>query len=320
MEVSPALRDQFIEAETGARLIRAPMVARPLAAMIAASILFGAICAGLVVSLAGMTVPLTEVAPMLVIGLAMLGLSAFCHNRYPDDRLAHAAAVVGVAILSLLACAILSNAALRLGMPLADFWLSKADEAAQIDAGSVIRAIAATKLLPDVLAAAYNASGLIVVVLIFAAIARRRTRAAWELVGTIVISMQLVAIASIFAPAWGAMKHFSLEHLQGHGLPVGAGVYQWTAFGHFRDGSDTLVRIADMGGVVAFPSFHTVLALLITQSLHGTRWRWAAVLVSATIILAAMPMGGHYAVDLLAGWLVWAGSAVLVRKLNSPSG
>jgi membrane-associated phospholipid phosphatase len=113
------------------------------------------------------------------------------------------------------------------------------------------------------------------------------------------------------------MRHFALEALQGRGLPAGAVVYQWPAFTHFYSGNDAVLRLSDMGGVVAFPSFHTVLALLVTQALAGTRWRVPAMFWTAGIILSAIPMGGHYVVDLAAGFVIWLAAASIARRVTA---
>ena len=261
-----------------------------------------------------------DFAPLVGMAGGLLALARFCDWRYPDKRLAHCAGIVAVGLCGLVACGIVSNTGLRLQAPLADARLASLDAAIGIDAGAVITQIASIPWLTAVLSFAYNASGLLVVGLIAAFAFTSRFAKAWELVTTTVTSMQVVALVSLAAPAWGAMRHFGLEALQGRGLPPGAGVYQWPAFAHFYEGHGATVHISDMGGVVAFPSFHTVLALVITQALAETRLRWIGVGCSATVILAAIPMGGHYAADLLAGWLVWLGAALVARRVSNPSG
>ncbi|MCT2558240.1 phosphatase PAP2 family protein [Tsuneonella sp. YG55] len=275
--------------------------------------------AAAVIWMTGSRIEIAGFLRFFLLGLALLGLSLWCRRRLPDRRLAHAAAIVGAATWALILCGLVSNVGLRLGAPLADERFARADALVGINAGTVVQSIAAQPLVTSILAAAYNSSGIAVVAVIFLAIARNHIGAAWELVATAILSMQVVAIASLGVPAWGVMRHFGLAGLQGAGLPAGAGVYQWPAFEHFRHGGDQLVRLADMGGVVAFPSFHTVLALMLTQALAGTRMRWLGPPWSAVIILAAIPMGGHYGVDLAAGFLVWLGCAVLARRISSPS-
>ena len=251
----------------------------------------------------------------------MFALAFWCRSRALDARVGAAAAIVGSATLSLMICGVVSNAGLRLGVPLADAWLATADGMVGLNVGHVIRTVAQHSWLTATLSLLYNSSGLAVTALIGWSLARNKVAKAWELVTTAIISMQLVAIASPAFPAWGAMRHFGLEGLQGHGLPLGAGVYQWPAFAHFYTGTDPVLRLADMGGVVAFPSFHTVLALMITQALATTRLWPLAVVWSAGIIVAAVPMGGHYVVDLVGGCAIWLAAAAIARRAvaSSPS-
>ena len=269
----------------------------------------------------GLTLEVAGFSRFLALAGVMFALAFWCGSRRLDPRMGAAASIVGAATLSLVICGIVSNAGLRLGAPLADARLAAADALVGLDAGDVIRTVAHQPWLTAVLSLLYNSSGVAVIAVIGWSLARKKIAQAWELVATAVISMQLVAIASPAFPAWGAMRHFGLEHLQGYDLPVGAGVYQWPAFAHFYAGTDPVLRLADMGGVVAFPSFHTVLALLITQAL-GTSRLWPLALVwTAGIILAAIPMGGHYVVDLAGGFAIWLAAATIARRAvaSSPS-
>jgi hypothetical protein len=291
----------------------------PLAQAIAFALGGAALVATAIIARTGMAIEWQGFARFGALVAVMGGASLWSHLRFDDRRLAAAAGIVGAASLSLMICGVISNAGLRLGAPLADAQLATADAAIGIDAGAMIRAIAHNSPLTAALNLVYNASGMVVVGLIGWAIARGRIAAAWELATTAIIAMQLVALASPAFPAWGAMQQFALGGLQGQGLPHGAGVYQWPAFVHFRYGTDTVLRLADMGGVVAFPSFHTVLGLIIAQALANGPARWLGVIAAATVAVAAIPMGGHYAVDLIGGLAIWLAAAAIARRVSIPS-
>lgn len=252
---------------------------------------------------------------------AMLALSAWCRARLPDPRLAAAAQIVALATMSLMLCGIIANAGLRLGAPLADARLAAIDAALGLHVDRAVRAMAEWPLLIEMLAAIYNASGVVIVLLIALTLAGKMISKAWELTATSVFAMQTIALLSIAMPAHGAMAHFKMGALQGAGLPAGAGTYQLQAFAHFHAGDDPVLRLADLGGVVAFPSFHTVLALLATQALWDTRLRSIGVAWSAAVIVSTVPMGGHYVIDLVAGFAVWLCCAIIARRagLSSPS-
>jgi len=291
---------------------------RPAPLVLCLAIVLGgsATLGAIIVAAAGMRLEPAGFGRFVVLAATMGGLAFWCRTRDLDRRFGAAAAIVGAATLSLMICGVIANAGLRLGAPLVDPRLAAADAALGFDSGEIIRAVAARPALTQLLAVLYNSSGVAVVALIGWALVRQSVAKAWELATTAIMAMQLVALASPAFPALGAMRHFALESLQGHGLPTGAGVYQWAAFEHFHRGGDNLLRLSDMGGVVAFPSFHTVLALLITQALAGTRWWLPATLWTAGIILAAIPMGGHYVIDLAAGFAVWLAAASIAKGVT----
>jgi membrane-associated phospholipid phosphatase len=157
----------------------------------------------------------------------------------------------------------------------------------------------------------YNASGPLCAAAIGWNLFRKDRVLMWQVVATLVVSMQVVAITSVMFPAQGASVWMGLDALQGSGLPYGAGTYSATEFAHFHSGSELLVRREDMNGIVCFPSFHTVMALVIMQGFVTSPLKWLALPVSALTIVSTVPMGGHYVVDLAGGLLVW----VLASKL-----
>jgi membrane-associated phospholipid phosphatase len=74
-------------------------------------------------------------------------------------------------------------------------------------------------------------------------------------------------------------------------------------------------------GVVCFPSFHVVWAILCARAMWGFRWlRIPAFLLSASIILSTMTTGWHYFVDVLGGLalatIALITASALVRRLE----
>ena len=268
----------------------------------------------------GMQFRLGELGPFVLLAAAMGAVARYCRFRGLDPRAADAAAIVGLATLALLLCGLISNVGLRLGAPTIDAALARADALVGWDVARAVPAFAAHGWLIDGLAFIYNQSGPLVVAVIVLALMRGQSEKAWELVTTVVIAMQATAAISIVAPARGAMAHFDLLHLQGNGLPLGAGVYHLGAFDHFHAGSDPRFGLADMSGLVTFPSFHTVLGLLLVQALAHTRLRLAGLAMGAATIVSTIPIGGHYVTDILAGCLVWLLAALAARRVSSPSG
>jgi hypothetical protein len=276
-----------------------------------------AVLMAFVVVQSGLDVKLSEFFPFVVIAGGLCLLAGYARYRKMDPRVGDAATLVSAGILSLLLCGLISNIGLRLRAPTIDAALAQADAFLGWDVSRAVPAFAGYPWLIDGLALAYNLSGPLVAASIFVTLLFGRTSKAWELLVTTVISMQVIAAISIMAPARGAMAYFDLLHLQGNGLPRGAGVYHLEAFDHLHAGTDARFGIADMSGLVTFPSFHTVLALLIAQALSGTRFYLLGIGLSTATIVSTIPIGGHYVIDIVAGTMIWLGAAVIASRIGT---
>ena len=257
-----------------------------------------------ILAVTGMSIA-AEFGNFVLLALAVGALAVYCHWRRHPWRLTDGAAIVSVATLGLLLCGLVSCTGLRLGFPLADSFLARGDAMIGIDVGDVSRLVAAQPWLSSLLHFAYIVSGPLCVAAVGWNMFRKDRRLMWQVTATLVVAMQIVAITSILCPAQGASVWMGLDALQESGLPYGAGTYFAAEFNHFYSGSDLLVRREDMNGIVCFPSFHTVMALAILQGFANSRLRWLALPWSALTIVATVPMGGHYVVDLAGGVLVW---------------
>ena len=75
-----------------------------------------------------------------------------------------------------------------------------------------------------------------------------------------------------------------------------------------------MIVIEHLSGVVTFPSFHAVMACMIGSAFQGFRWMSALVWIwSSVMVFSAIPIGGHYAIDLVAGAALWAIFALLIQ-------
>ena len=276
-----------------------------LAALAASALALAALLANTGMSLS------PEFANYTLLGISVLALAAFCHLRGHDWRLKDSASVVGVAIAALMLCGLVSNIGLRLALPLADPMLSQSDSIIGMNVPAAVRFTASQPFVSQALYLAYASSGVLCIAAIAWQLARNDRRALWRTVATLVLAMQITALVSVLFPARGAILTFGLDALQGQGLPFGAGSYSASNFAHFYAGSDPLVTLAKMHGIVTFPSFHTVMALLVVQGFYRSRLRNVAVAWCALTIVSTVPMGGHYVTDLAGGFLVWLGSYLI---------
>ncbi len=77
----------------------------------------------------------------------------------------------------------------------------------------------------------------------------------------------------------------------------------------------SVVRLADVEGIICAPSFHTITAVLLIGAFwHIAGMRWWALGLNGLMILSTVPTGGHYVVDVLLGLLVAAATMTLFRR------
>ncbi|MGI9368651.1 MAG: phosphatase PAP2 family protein, partial [Ruegeria sp.] len=69
-------------------------------------------------------------------------------------------------------------------------------------------------------------------------------------------------------------------------------------------------------GTIAFPSFHTVMAVLVVWYLRGTSLFLPALLINVMMAPAILVHGGHYLTDMVGGVATFAVSAWLAGFLN----
>jgi membrane-associated phospholipid phosphatase len=66
--------------------------------------------------------------------------------------------------------------------------------------------------------------------------------------------------------------------------------------------------------LVTFPSGHTILAIIMTYALRGSRWTLIpGLVINATMLVSTIPEGGHHLFDLVVGAVIAACAISFVR-------
>lgn len=104
----------------------------------------------------------------------------------------------------------------------------------------------------------------------------------------------------------------------------------WPALGPLAQGGGDLAYLRDllalraggpwhfdslaMQGIVTMPSYHTVLAVLLTYAFRRTGLvGYGIAALNFVMLLSIPPIGGHYLVDMLAGWALALGAIAVQR-------
>lgn len=76
-----------------------------------------------------------------------------------------------------------------------------------------------------------------------------------------------------------------------------------------------LIHPGDIMGTIAFPSYHTVMMLVVVWFLRGMWLFWPALAVNMLMVPAILSHGGHYLVDVLGGLIAFALAASIAAWL-----
>lgn len=190
---------------------------------------------------------------------------------------------------------------IAVGYPLQDAALSRADAAIGFDWLSWANFFAARPLLLKVTNWSYSSYAWqpLIIIPLLAILTPRRGNA--ELFLSLLFAMALTLIIAIFVPAIGPADALGFR-------PDPAPVIHAL---HASPSGQALPYI----GVVTFPSFHTIMAILFTFACRGIRFVFPAALCLNLLMLVSVPRAGdHYLVDMIAGAVV-ALIAINVTKL-----
>jgi membrane-associated phospholipid phosphatase len=77
---------------------------------------------------------------------------------------------------------------------------------------------------------------------------------------------------------------------------------------------ETAFSLGALQGVIAFPSFHTVMAILLAYAHRPpSRSFWLVALLNGLMVLAVPPAGHHYLIDAISGALVAVVCIMIIR-------
>lgn len=197
-------------------------------------------------------------------------------------------------VFSLLA-AIMTYAAAALGGPLYDPGLAAADAAFGFDWTHWYDFIAGHPVLQFALILAYSSllPQILLSVFWFSLLGWEHRNA--ELVTNAALAVLLTTIVFHLYPALGP----------GIGVPFLREAYI-DELVKLRGGALSVINVMHLKGVVAFPSYHAVLAILFTYAHRRSRLLIPVAAVNGLMLMAIPSEGGHYLIDVLAGVAVAA--------------
>lgn len=210
--------------------------------------------------------------------------------------------------------AALSYLAATVGAPLADARLARADAALGFDWLAWYRFVQAHDWLHGMLRFAYvSMSAQIMLCLLLLPLTGMARRNQEFIAAMAVALLPTIALFAAF-PAASAWVQYGVS------TPAMLGFLDQLLA--LREGRMAAMQLDDLYGLITFPSFHVVTAVLVAYATRGTRLAFLALTLNLFMAVSALSEGGHYLVDVIAGVLV-AGLAIVVvrcmRRFDSPA-
>lgn len=234
---------------------------------------------------------------------ALLGIALFYRRTNRNQRIANAAEACAQLIAFTAAASVLSYAVTATNAPALDATFARADAAIGFEWARWTAGVRARPLLSYALAVAYASllPQMIGLTMVSGLLSRRR---ADTFLWAVSISGLITVVFSGFFPALGNdpnaphAPHFLA--LRAGGLPE--------------------MDLGESEGLISFPSYHTVLAILLAWGMRPEgheRLRpvfAASCLVNGAMVVSVLSEGGHYLVDAFAGAAIAAVTIVLVER------
>lgn len=235
------------------------------------------------------------VDPAKAIAFCMVALLALVYTRLrPDRRIAEFARACAQLIAFTAAGGVLSYLTVTANFPLVDRQLAEIDDALKLDWLALFEWVEARPAIHGALVVAYHSCMAQVAVLLLWLSACGRFDKMREFVWLFVTTLLVIIPISWILPAASAWVYF--------GVAERADAYHLADFNALRTGQMTRISLAQMNGLITFPSFHAALAIILIYACWGVKVLFPAFLVLNLLMLAATPtMGGHYFIDIIAG-------------------
>ena len=199
-------------------------------------------------------------------------------------------------------------------LPLQDARLATLDQILGFDWLGFLILANSSRVVSWVLVAAYHSALPQLVLLYLLLCFGGRERRLAEFITLSSITSVAVGALMVLVPAAGAYAHYHPQRELFDGFSADAGMWHYETFVMLRTQATSVLDIGKMEGLVTFPSFHTVLAIITVYAVRGMRFvAVPAAILNGIVIVSTLPEGGHFLVDVLAGAIVAVLGIALVR-------
>jgi membrane-associated phospholipid phosphatase len=142
-----------------------------------------------------------------------------------------------------------------------------------------------------------------------------------QFVMALTVAMAITILISAFAPAIGNYQSLGLTAAEVPNVNMIPFLHLQHDIPEVRNGSLRYLELFKLAGVVAFPSFHAVSAVLFAWAFAPVRGWGPVALVLNVLMLASTPiLGGHYLIDVVGGIALAIASIAFAKWLSGQQG
>jgi membrane-associated phospholipid phosphatase len=192
--------------------------------------------------------------------------------------------------------------------PLADHWLSEADQLLGFDWVAYAHATVQLKPLFWIVYKSFMWQPAVVAFTLFL---KGQGDRGWHVVTAATVGLLFTVLLFPFVPASGSILYYGVDV----STPA-------PAFAYVLSDLKSGVRILDRStfvGLVSFPSYHAAAAVIFSWGCWKTPLRWPVSILNVLMTLSAITMGAHYLIDIIAGAVIGVASVkTAVRLLPHP--
>ncbi|MBV9290554.1 MAG: phosphatase PAP2 family protein [Hyphomicrobiales bacterium] len=203
------------------------------------------------------------------------------------------------------------------GLPLLDSRLAAMDRSLGIDWLRLVAMANSNRTVSAALVLAYRSTlPLVLATGVILALFNDRIRLA-EFLAILALSSLLGEILMAFIPAAGAYAYYAPAREIFSNFTGAGGLAHLQTFSSLRHDAAPVLDFTKLVGLVSFPSFHTVWAIVTAYAFRKLRLLfWPVAVLNALVIVSTLPEGGHHFADVIAGFVLAALSIAVVRAVS----
>lgn len=254
----------------------------------------------------------------LGLGLLLLAAGVFYETRRREPRLA--AMLLGGAFLVIFSAgaSLMNSFLLIVAGPNSDAFFDRLDRGLGFHWYDMAVAVARHPLLNQLFFVCYNLVLPEIALLLVALAIWGRVANVYRFCASLALGALVTIAIWTVAPAFGAMALYVLPP-DVHPILSMTGETGRAQIALLHDGPGLVVPDALHGSLIGFPSYHCVLALLVSR--YGwelKRLRWPLLLLNAVVVVSTPVQGGHHLMDVLGAIPVTALALWITRAHKVP--